>query len=84
MAADTQSNSLTVFSNRSVMIENYRKECRGRDALFTVDRQQDGAASAKMASRPWLLSMFCCLTTVINITFLKFSSKFTRGILIPG
>jgi len=54
------------------MIKNDMKKCHEHDTLFTVDQQQDKVTSAKMASHPWLLSMFHHLMTVINITLLNF------------
>jgi len=78
----SRSNSLTIFSNRFFMIKNDRKKCREHDALFAVDQQRDEAASAKTASRPWLLSMFHRLTTVINITFSNFRVNLPKGMRV--
>jgi len=59
-------------SNRFVIIKNGRKKCHEWDVLFTADWQQDEAASAKTASRPWQLLMFHRTMMVINITFSNF------------
>jgi len=62
-----------ILSNGFVMIKtDTRKKCHERDVLFTVTQQQNELASAKTASRPWLLSMFHHLMMVINITFSNF------------
>jgi len=62
--------------NGFVIIKIDRTKCHECDAFFAVNWQQDAAPSSKMASSPWLLSVFHCLMMVINITFFKLLSKF--------
>jgi len=53
------------------------KKCQGLDPLFTVNRQQDGAASAKRGSTKRLLSLSCRSTKAIGISFSSFLVVFT-------
>jgi len=79
----SRSNSLTNIFQRVVMIQNEKKKCHELDALFTFDRQQDEAASAKIASSSWLLSLSCRSTKVIGISFLIFRVNLREGFSFP-
>jgi len=54
-------------------------KCRGLDPLFTVDWQEDGAASAKRGSTTWLLSLSCRSTKAIGISFSSFRVSLREG-----
>jgi len=55
------------------------KKCRRLDPLFTVNRQEDGAASAKRGSTTRLLSLSCRSTKAIGISFSSFRVSLREG-----